>query len=288
MKVTIDPDAGFCFGVSRAIEAAEKGLSAGEELYCLGDIVHNSGELERLKSKGLKIISHEDLPALEGKKVLIRAHGEPPETFETARRYNITLIDATCPIVSKLQQRIRKSHEEGLKTGGTVVIYGKPGHAEVVGLVGQTGGRAVVVRKPEDLNGIILSSPVHLYSQTTMDKEGLDAMAAEIEKRLREKGNAGLFVHNTICGQVSGRAPLVRKFAKQHDVVIFVSGKKSSNGAWLFSLCLSENPRCHFVSSKEDIRKEWFNAGDSVGITGATSTPPWLMEEIAREISTFS
>lgn len=288
MKVTIDPDAGFCFGVSRAIEAAEKGLSAGEELYCLGDIVHNSGELERLKSKGLRIITHDDLPALQGKTVLIRAHGEPPETFETAKRYNITLIDATCPIVSKLQQRIRKSHEETAETGGSVLIYGKPGHAEVVGLVGQTGGKAFVVRKPEDLDNIHLSSPVHLYSQTTMDKEGLDAMAAEIRKRLREKGENDLFVHNTICGQVSGRAPLVREFAKQHDIVIFVSGKKSSNGAWLFSLCLSENPRCYFISSKEEIQREWFRPGDSVGVTGATSTPPWLLEEAAREISTFS
>lgn len=287
MKVTIDPDAGFCFGVSRAIAAAENELAAGEELYCLGDIVHNSEELERLKSKGLIIISHDDLSSLSGKKVLIRAHGEPPLTFKIARRNNITLIDATCPIVSKLQQRIRKSHYETADNGGSVLIYGKPGHAEVVGLVGQSDGNAIVINKKEDLDRVDFSKPVHLYSQTTMDKEGLDAIAAEIENRLENAGSNSLKVHNTICGQVSGRAPLVKAFAKKHDVIVFVSGKKSSNGAWLFSICHSQNERSYFVSSKEELRTEWFNPDDSVGVTGATSTPPWLLQEVADEISTF-
>jgi 4-hydroxy-3-methylbut-2-enyl diphosphate reductase len=287
MNVTIDPDAGFCFGVSRAIAAAENELSAGEKLYCLGDIVHNSEELERLKSKGLKIITHDDMSLLSGKKVLIRAHGEPPQTFETAKNLNITLIDATCPIVNKLQQRISKSYQAASSEGSSILIYGKPGHAEVVGLVGQTGGNAVVISKPEDLDQVDFSKPVHLYSQTTMDKEGLVAVAAEIEKRLESAGGQSLKVHNTICGQVSGRAPLVKAFAKKHDVIVFVSGKKSSNGAWLFSLCLSENKRSFFVSSKEELKKDWFYPTDSVGVTGATSTPPWLLNEIAGEISTF-
>lgn len=287
MQVTIDPDAGFCFGVSRAIAAAENELSTGGELYCLGDIVHNSEELERLKSKGLKIITHDDLPRLSGKKVLIRAHGEPPDTFETASKLNITLIDATCPIVNKLQQRISKSYLSSDAEGGSVLIYGKPGHAEVVGLVGQTNGNAIVINQMEDLNQVDFSKPVHLYSQTTMDKEGLDAIAAEIEKRLETAGGQALKVHNTICRQVSGRAPLVRAFAKKHDVIVFVSGKKSSNGAWLFSISLSENKRSYFVSATEELEKEWFKPEDSVGVTGATSTPPWLLQEIACEISTF-
>lgn len=287
MKVTIDPDAGFCFGVSRAIAAAENEISAGGKLYCLGDIVHNSEELERLKSKGLQIVTHDDLPSLSGKKVLIRAHGEPPKTFETAARLNITLIDATCPIVNKLQQRISKSNQATAVEGGSVLIYGKPGHAEVVGLVGQTDGNAIVLSTKEDLDRVDFSKPVHLYSQTTMDKEGLDDIAAEIENRLENAGGQGLKVHNTICGQVSGRAPLVRDFAKNHDVIVFVSGKKSSNGAWLFSLCHAQNERSYFVSSKEELHKDWFRDVESVGVTGATSTPPWLLSEIAGEISTF-
>lgn len=287
MKVTIDPDAGFCFGVSRAITAAENELSAGGELYCLGDIVHNSEELERLKSKGLKIITQGDLPLLGGKKVLIRAHGEPPQTFETANKLNITLIDATCPIVNKLQQRISKSNRATAVEGGSVLIYGKPGHAEVVGLVGQTDGNAIVINKKEDLDRVDFSKPVHLYSQTTMDKEGLDDIAAEIENRLENTGGQGLKVYNTICGQVSGRAPLVRAFARKYDVIVFVSGKKSSNGAWLFSICHSQNERSYFVSSKEELQKVWFSGAESAGVTGATSTPPWLLNEIAAEISTF-
>lgn len=287
MKVTIDTSAGFCFGVARAIELAEKNLSNGEAFYSLGDVVHNSEELDRLKAKGLQIISHADLPKLSGKKVLIRAHGEPPETFEDASRYGIELIDATCSVVRKLQQRVGKSFIMGQDGNKQLVIFGKKGHAEVLGLSGQTGHKAIVVSGPDDLDKIDFSRPVILYSQTTMDATTLESITEEIRKRLTvftADGTPDLEIHNTICRQVSGRSPKLKTFATDHDVVIFVSGRKSSNGAYLYSISKETNPRSYFISGPEELQDEWFAGAETVGVTGATSTPEWLMEDVANAI----
>jgi 4-hydroxy-3-methylbut-2-en-1-yl diphosphate reductase len=287
MKVTIDSSAGFCFGVARAIEIAEKELESGSVVYSLGDIVHNSEELERLTAKGLKVISHEDLPEVAGSRVLIRAHGEPPETFEIARRSGIELIDATCSVVRKLQQRVSKSYSEGKSNNSQLVIFGKSGHAEVVGLNGQTGHGAIVISGLYDLGKIDFNRPVILYSQTTMDAGAMETITAEIGRRLRvfrADGTPDLEVHNTICRQVSGRTPKLKIFSSKHDVVIFVSGKKSSNGAYLFGICKEENPNSYFITKPGELQKAWFENIDSAGVTGATSTPQWLMNDVAKAI----
>jgi 4-hydroxy-3-methylbut-2-en-1-yl diphosphate reductase len=290
MKVTIDLAAGFCFGVDRAIQAAEKVLKEEGVVYSLGDIVHNSEELERLIAKGLKVISNEDLPKLAGAKVLIRAHGEPPETFKTAQHYGINLIDATCPVVRKLQEHVGNSFKKGKDNNSQLVIFGKSGHAEVVGLNGQTGHKAIVISGLPDLEKIDFKRPVILYSQTTMDSEALVKITNEIRKRLtvvKTDGNPDLEVHNSICRQVGGRAPGLKKFARSNDVVVFVSGKKSSNGAYLFEVCKEENPNSYFVSEPGELETQWFKNADTVGVTGATSTPEWLMVDVARVIETF-
>lgn len=293
MQVEIDQNSGFCFGVVYAIEMAEDYLDEHGNLYCLGDIVHNDEEVSRLKAKGLQIITHEDLQALYNVTVLIRAHGEPPETYQLARKNNITLIDASCPVVLKLQHRVRTAmtpeteHQETV-TEVQIVIYGKEGHAEVNGLVGQTLGKAIVIGGWEDLEKIDYSRPVQLFSQTTKSTDSFYKLKAEIERRvaLNQAGiEATPFKANdTICRQVSNREPQLRLFAPLYNVVIFVSGKKSSNGKVLYEVCKQVNPHTYFVSSAEELKREWFAAASTVGICGATSTPMWLMEEVKAAI----
>ncbi len=287
MRVTIDPQSGFCFGVVYAIQMAEEELATSGKLYCLGDIVHNNMEVERLRGKGLTIINHEQLKELRDCKVLIRAHGEPPETYQTALDNNIELIDASCPVVLKLQNRVRASYDDVVSNGGQVVIYGEVGHAEVHGLLGQTEGTALVVRDESDLDTVDFSKPVYFFSQTTKSTSGFEHMKSLIETRSRaaveeEVRDEYLTANDTICRQVSNRVPQLTRFSADHDVILFVSGKKSSNGKALFEVCQSRNPRTYFISDTDEIRAEWFVGAESVGICGATSTPMWLMEKAAE------
>ncbi|PLX12130.1 MAG: 4-hydroxy-3-methylbut-2-enyl diphosphate reductase [Marinilabiliales bacterium] len=287
MKIDIDRNSGFCFGVVNAIQLAEMELERNETLYCLGDIVHNSAEVERLKENGLITIDHEKFKTLKNCKVLLRAHGEPPETYETAIKNNIQLIDASCPVVLKLQNNIKLGFDDILKKGGQVVIFGKKGHAEVNGLVGQTNGKAIVISGGEDLDKIDYSKPVNLFSQTTKSIEGFYEVQKEIKKRMianQGTENVEFISNDTICRQVSHRQPQLREFVKKHNVVVFVSGQKSSNGKMLFQVCKEENPNTHFVSDADELQKEWFKSADSVGVCGATSTPRWLMEKVAKNI----
>jgi 4-hydroxy-3-methylbut-2-enyl diphosphate reductase len=288
MQVETDMESGFCFGVQNAVKTAEEALKRGEKVYSLGPIVHNEKEIERLASLGLITLTHEQFRMLKGSTVLIRAHGEPPETYRIADENNITIIEATCPIVKKLQSRIRKIWIRAKEENGQVVIYGKPGHAEVRGLLGQTDNEGVVIAGKDDIAKIDLSGPVYLFSQTTMSKNDYKEIAWLISRRMQENGPDDpeklLTVYNTICGQVSNREPHMREFAKKHDVIIFVSGKESSNGRHLFSVCRSVNPDSHFVSSVEEIDAAWFGNKSSAGVCGATSTPKWLIEEIHNHI----
>jgi len=290
MKIEIDDNSGFCFGVVNAIQLAEMELEKSEPLYCLGDIVHNSAEVDRLKTKGLVTINHEEFKELKNCKVLLRAHGEPPETYQIALENNIQLIDASCPVVLRLQKNIKTGFDEILDKGGQVVIYGKEGHAEVNGLVGQTNGKAIVIGAREDLDKIDFSKPINLFSQTTKSIEGFYDIEKEIRKRMIEmqgNDNVLLISNDTICRQVSHRQPQLREFVKKHDVVIFVSGKKSSNGKMLYQVCKDENKNTYFVSDENELNKDWFSKVKSVGICGATSTPRWLMEKIANNIQNF-
>lgn len=282
-RIEIDPESGFCFGVVTAIRKAEEHLRElsedGEGLCCLGDIVHNSDEVERLRRKGLRTINHSDLDSLsEGSTVLLRAHGEPPETYAKARSRNIRIIDATCPVVLRLQQRVKEAYNSPSRP--QIVIYGKNGHAEVNGLVGQTAGEAIVVEGPDGLDRVDFSRPIALFSQTTKSLEGFRSIISEIGKRIAE--GVDFKYYDTICRQVSNRADHLREFARAHDVVLFVAGTKSSNGKVLFNHCLSENPRTHLLANASELRKEWLAGAASVGICGATSTPRWLMEEVAE------
>ena len=284
MKVEIDKKSGFCFGVRNAVEIAEKALLEGEKVFSLGPIVHNDKEVERLSSLGLVSIDHDQFRKLKNCKVLIRAHGEPPETYATAEKNNITIIEATCPIVKKLQSGIRLTWEKIKKDNGQIVIFGKPGHAEVVGLLGQTENQGILISKPSDTDKIDYSRPVALFSQTTMEIGEFNAIKDLIYNKMKEHGVLDpvqhLHVKNTVCGQVSNREPDLRAFAREHDTIIFVSGKESSNGRMLYAVCKSVNPDTYFVSSSEEIEKSWFDGKRSVGICGATSTPKWLIENI--------
>ncbi len=285
MQVTIDPHSGFCFGVVYAIQMAEDELDKSGRLYCLGDIVHNNVEVERLRAKGLEIIDHERLKHLSNCKVLIRAHGEPPETYRIAMENNIELIDASCPVVLKLQNRVRISVDEMEENNGQVVIFGEAGHAEVMGLVGQTRGEAILVRNEEDLDKVDYSRPIYFFSQTTKSTRGFEKMRSLIEERSKKAREAEiqeefLNSNDTVCRQVSNREPQLRKFSAAHDLIIFVSGKKSSNGKVLYEVCRSVNPRSYFISDVNDINPEWLDGATSVGICGATSTPMWLMKKV--------
>ncbi len=285
MKIEIDNKSGFCFGVVNAIKKAEDALSAEETLYSLGDIVHNGAEVHRLAGKGMKTISREEFYQMKNCRVLIRAHGEPPETYAYAKENNIELIDATCPIVLTIQKKVRNTFKEQSINNGQLVIFGKPGHAEVVGLNGQTGNKAIIISNKEDLNKIDFNLPVTLYSQTTKPLPEFREIADLILERAG--GRIPVEIKDTVCRQVSGRAPHLEKFAARHDVVIFVSGKKSSNGAVLFAVCKNVNRRSHMVSDSSEIQKEWFLGAESAGICGATSTPQWLMEEVACHIESI-
>ena len=291
MNVTIDPHSGFCFGVVYAIEIAERELAKSENLYCLGDIVHNNMEVKRLKDMGLMIIEHEELEKLHDCKVLIRAHGEPPETYRTALNNNLQLIDASCPIVLNLQNDIRYGFKEMQDKGGQIVIYGKEGHAEVNGLRGQTMGKAIVIGSEEDLDKIDFTKPVHLYAQTTKSVSGFQDIVEKIRSRMEAVSGGDKIDfrwNDTICRQVSNRSEKLQEFAGNFDAVIFVSGKKSSNGMILYKLCKDVNPVTYLVSGKEDLIREWFTGIHNVGVCGATSTPMWLMEEVAAEIRTIN
>ena len=269
MRVEIDEHSGFCFGVVNAIRKAEQELERGM-LYCIGDIVHNDLEVERLRLRGLKTIEHEQFARLQHCRV----------SFEIGQLNEVDVIDASCPVVLNLQIRIRYAYEQTREQGGQVVIYGKRGHAEVVGLVGQTNGEALVIENPEDIRQIDFSRPVILFSQTTKSLEGFQAIAA----LLKEKGGAQVVVNDTICRKVANRIPQLREFAQKHDVVIFVSGEKSSNGKQLFATCCEVNPRTYLVQRAEDVKPEMLENAQSVGISGATSTPAWVMEEIRHKI----
>lgn len=275
-EVEIDSKSGFCFGVTTAIRKAEEVLDREGSLYCLGDIVHNTAEVERLRLKGLKTITHEEMRSLHDVKVLLRAHGEPPSTYELARRNNIEIIDATCPVVLQLQRRIKAAWESDSSKESQIVIYGKKGHAEVNGLVGQTAGEALVVQDVAELERLDADRKIDLYSQTTSSLEGFREMVKEIEKR---RGSSNLRWSDTICRQVANRMTGIREFAAGHEVVIFVCGAKSSNGKVLFEACQEVNPRTYFISSPEELRPEWTSGARSVGICGATSTPAWLMQQ---------
>jgi 4-hydroxy-3-methylbut-2-enyl diphosphate reductase len=291
MVVEVDERSGFCFGVQNAVEIAEEALAKGEKVFSLGQIVHNDIEVERLFAMGLESIDHDQFLELKDCKVLIRAHGEPPETYYIAERNNITIIEATCPIVKKLQSRIKDTWNETRKKGGQVVILGKAGHAEVVGLIGQTNNESILTNGQENLDKIDYKKDVHLFSQTTMSVSDYKQLAETIRLRMKENGieypEKHLHINQTICGQVSNRQPGLKAFVRKHDIVIFVSGKESSNGKMLYSICKSENPETFFISSSDDLRKEWFKGKKSVGVCGATSTPKWLIDNIRDIISTF-
>lgn len=287
MNIQIDDNSGFCFGVVYAIEMAESELEDGGQLYCLGDIVHNDMEVKRLNQLGLEIIDHERLKELRDCKVLIRAHGEPPETYRIAIENDIQLIDASCPVVLKLQNRVKTAFDNTAQENGQLVILGKPGHAEVKGLMGQTRDQAILITEFEDLDKIDYSRPIHFYSQTTKSTKKFYALRDEIIQRAAAVGNETVVANDTICRQVSNRAPQLRVFAKEFDVVVFVAGRKSSNGKVLYGVCKEENSRTHFISELEELIPEWFHDAESVGICGATSTPMWLMEETAEKIRTI-
>ncbi len=282
MRIEIDINSGFCFGVVRAISEAEKALAEGA-VASLGDIVHNRVEVQRLEALGLQTISHEDIFLLKGRRMLIRAHGEPPKTYDLAKEHGVEVIDATCPVVAALQRKVKKAYEKMCKVGGTVVILGKRGHAEVVGLTGQVGEQAVVVECEEDLQAIDFSRPIYFLSQTTQSIEKFNLLAEIMRKRVANEDM--LTVDDTICRRVSSREEHLREFARQHDVIVFVCGRKSSNGKVLYNICQQENERSYNIEEASELQKEWFEGVESVGICGATSTPKWLMEQIAEAIA---
>ncbi|MDE7418753.1 MAG: 4-hydroxy-3-methylbut-2-enyl diphosphate reductase [Muribaculaceae bacterium] len=287
-KIEIDNGSGFCFGVTTAISKAEEELERTGVLYCLGDIVHNAGEVERLQKKGLITVDHGEFAKLHNVKVLLRAHGEPPSTYEIARRNNIEIIDATCPVVLQLQKRVKVAYDKSVAPAKDsdndplILIYGKPGHAEVNGLVGQTEGRAVVIQDKSDLDKVDLNRDIWLYSQTTKSIEGFQEIVAEIKARKTE-GSFQWF--DTICRQVANRMPQMREFAANHDVILFVSGAKSSNGKVLYAQCKEVNPKTYLITDETELDPEWIENAKSIGICGATSTPRWLMQKVAEACS---
>jgi 4-hydroxy-3-methylbut-2-en-1-yl diphosphate reductase len=291
MQVTIDKNSGYCFGVEFAIKMAEDEMENSDLLYCLGDIVHNDMEVKRLREKGLVVIDREQLHKLTNCKVLIRAHGEPPETYKTAIENNIELIDASCPVVLKLQHRVKNAFDRMEREKGQIVIYGKKGHAEVIGLTGQTLEKAIVVMEDADLEKIDYNRPVTLFSQTTKSTKGFYELSQKIEEKIKnakgELTELDFNANDSICRQVSNREPQLQRFAQENDVILFVSGRKSSNGKALYQVCLNENPRSYFIENETELNPEWFNSMDKIGICGATSTPMWLMEQVKVYIETM-
>ncbi len=287
MIVTVDQHSGFCWGVVRTVEIAEQEMENDRELYSLGPIIHNPVEIDRLREKGLEVVGQDDFERIKGHRVLIRAHGEPPSTYEAARASGITLIDATCPVVSKVQERMRRFYDKGYQ----VVIFGKKDHAEVIGLVGHTNNEAIVIRSVEEAMQVDPSRKTVLFSQTTMDKATFYDIARVLKERIREF-EIGTFeetaiefhAKDTICGQVSGRDKKLREFARSNDVMLFVAGRDSSNGKVLFEICRQENPKTHFIEKAAEVCQEWFKGAATVGISGATSTPQWLMESVRSSV----
>ena len=286
IKVEIDEGSGFCFGVVTAINKAEEELAKGETLYCLGDIVHNSREVERLKTMGLITINREEFKQLRNAKVLLRAHGEPPETYMIARENNIEIIDATCPVVLRLQKRIKQEFlQDAANDEKQIVIYGKNGHAEVLGLVGQTDGKAIVIEKAEEVKKLDLNRSIHLFSQTTKSLDEFQEIVAYIKQNISPE--ATFEYYDTICRQVANRMPKLREFAATHDLIFFVSGKKSSNGKMLFEECLKVNANSHLIYNEKEIDPSLLQNVQSIGVCGATSTPKWLMEKIYNHIQSL-
>lgn len=285
VSIEIDEGSGFCFGVVNAIRKAEDALKSGERLYCLGDIVHNNMEMNRLEKMGLKTINREEYEELKDKTVLLRAHGEPPSTYDKAKENKSHLIDATCPVVLRLQRNVLQAYKKSLGDNGQVVIYGKIGHAEVNGLVGQTNGDAIVIESLGDIHKVDMSRPVRLFSQTTMMVDRFLEIKTAFEKQVSEDNI--LEVYNTVCRQVSGRIHALQKFSERNDVIVFVSGKKSSNGKALFSECLKTNLQSYMIADESEVQLIWFAEAKSIGICGATSTPDWLMKNVAEHIKTI-
>lgn len=280
IHIEIDSSSGFCFGVTTAIKKAEEELAKGTTLYCLGDIVHNGMEVERLHTRGLITINHDQLKQLHDVKVLLRAHGEPPETYETARRNNIEIIDATCPVVLQLQRRIKKQYDANPEA--QIVIFGKNGHAEVLGLVGQTHSKAIVIEKLEDVRLLDFSRDIYLYSQTTKNLDEFRRIIDYIQSHISPDATFKSF--DTICRQVANRMPNIAAFAARHDIILFVCGRKSSNGKVLYSKCKSVNPNSYLIEGPDEIESSWIEGVTTVGICGATSTPKWLMEQCRDSI----
>lgn len=280
MQIEIDSGSGFCFGVTTAIRKAEEELAGGKTLYCLGDIVHNGMECERLRRMGLITINHDEMSRLEGVKVLLRAHGEPPETYALAQRNKIEIIDATCPVVLQLQRRIKQKFDSN--PDAQIVIFGKPGHAEVLGLVGQTNGRAIVVANLDDVKALDFNRDIYLYSQTTKSLDEFHRIIDYIQEHISPEATFKSF--DTICRQVANRMPNVSAFARRHDLILFVCGRKSSNGRVLFNECKSVNPNSQLIEGPEEIDPSWLEGVETVGICGATSTPKWLMEQCRDRI----
>ena len=285
IKVEIDEGSGFCFGVVTAIHKAEEELAKGETLYCLGDIVHNSREVDRLKTMGLITINREEFKQLKNAKVLLRAHGEPPETYIIARENNIEIIDATCPVVLRLQKRIRQGYLADSDEEKQIVIYGKSGHAEVLGLVGQTDGKAIVIEKAEEAKKLDLNKSIRLFSQTTKSLDEFQEIVECFKQHISPE--ATFEYYDTICRQVANRMPKLREFAATHDLIFFVSGKKSSNGKMLFEECLKVNANSHLIDNEKEIDPSLLQNVKSIGVCGATSTPKWLMEKIYNHIRTL-
>jgi 4-hydroxy-3-methylbut-2-enyl diphosphate reductase len=287
-RIEIDPGAGFCFGVDEVIKTAEKRLRAGETIFGLGQMVHNAAEVKRLQELGLQTIGHEQLSTLPPGKVLFRAHGEPPETYRIAEEHGVEVIDGTCPIVAKLQQKLRKAYETMDHEKEQLVIFGKPDHPETIGLLGQVEGNALVVSKEEDIPNIDPRKKVRLFSQTTMDPESFNkverALEAHVKHNRAEKDIVPFQSNCTICGQMKKRKPGLSRFARQHDVMLFVSGKNSSNGKMLYEYCRSINPETHWITGKEEVLKEWFDNKESIGISGATSTSMGQLESVREEV----
>ena len=280
MHVEIDKFSGFCFGVIKAINKAGNILKNTETLYCLGDIVHNNMEIERLGRQGLITITEQEYYTMKDCKVLIRAHGQPPAIYEYANKNRIELIDATCPVVLNLQKEIRSSYKKNYDKNGQVVIFGKKGHAEIVALEGQINNKAIILESIDDVDKIDFSRPVSLYSQTTRSVDDFYRIVGKVKASM--KPGITLEVNDTICRQVSNRVPRLRKFVVNYDLILFVAGKKSSNGNSLYSICKETNPNCYYISNISEIEREWFNGVKSVGISGATSTPIWLLEEVSE------
>lgn len=283
MKIEIDEGSGFCFGVTTAIKKAEEELATGSELYCLGDIVHNGMECERLHNMGLKTINHDEFATLHDKKVLLRAHGEPPSTYLEAQSNGIEIIDATCPVVLQLQRRIKRQYDANPEA--QIVIFGKNGHAEVLGLVGQTNQKAIVIEHADEACRLDFSRDIYLYSQTTKSLDEFHAIIDYIQAHISPEATFKSF--DTICRQVANRMPNICSFATKHDLILFVSGRKSSNGKVLFNACKAKNPHTYLIEGPEEIDPAWLSGAESIGICGATSTPKWLMEKVATALTPY-